>query len=99
MNDITLLEKDLKANLEHWWIKKGEDSALRLFHEMSVRVPAYKDFLKENGISHEKIKTIEDFQTVPPIDKQNYLRKYPREMLCWDGEFRSKRWTISTTSG
>src|SRR6202034_2208750 len=29
----------------------------------------------------------------------NYLRKYRREELCWDGQFSEGQWVISTTSG
>lgn len=73
--------------------------ALNLFQLMSRRVPAYKDFLKKNRINPDKIKTIKDFKLVPTIDKENYLRVYPLEKLCWDGELKEKRWTISANSG
>lgn len=89
----------LKTKPEQYWIKRGEERTLALFHEMAERVSAYKDFLHKNKIDHEKIKTIEDFKQIPTIDKNNYLRYYPREQLMWDGEFKTKRWVISTTSG
>ena len=73
--------------------------ALSLFHEMAERVPAYKDFLKTNGVNPDSIQTVKDFKKVPTVDKDNYLRKYRREDLCWDGKFASERWVISTTSG
>lgn len=95
---IKLLE-DLKTKPEDYWIKKGEEKALDLFRQMSKRVPAYKDFLRKNNIDPEKIKTIEDFKSVPIIDKNNYLRAYPLKDLCWDGEFKEKSWVISSTSG
>lgn len=85
---------------EEWWLQKGQEMALKLFHEMSQRVPAYQDFLSKNEISPASIKSIDDFYKIPPIDKDNYLRKYPKEMLCWDGKFGSEgSWVISTTSG
>ncbi|MBI2034785.1 MAG: hypothetical protein HYT11_03590 [Candidatus Levybacteria bacterium] len=95
----TQLLDDLKRKPEEYWIKSGEKRVLNLFHLMAKRVPAYKDFLKKNRVYKDKIKTITDFRLVPTIDKNNYLRSYPREALCWDGIFEKKRWTISTTSG
>jgi phenylacetate-CoA ligase len=81
------------------WAAAGERRALALFHAMAQRVPAYKDFLRKNKVNHAKIRTIRDFEFVPTIDKQGYLRQYPHEMLCWDGDFKGKQWVISTTSG
>lgn len=80
-------------------IRRGRRRALTLFHAMSRRVPAYKDFLKKNNIAPIKIKNSTDLSGVPSINKDNYLRKYPREMLCWDGNFGHGNWVISTTSG
>lgn len=93
------LQQRLKIKPESYWTKRGERMALTLFKEMSQRIPAYKDFLKKNGFDSKKVRTIEDFKQVPLIDKDNYLRQYPREMLCWDGEFSNRQWVISTTSG
>lgn len=92
--------QDVRNLPEKAWRERGEKSALALFHSMAERVPAYKDFLAKHEIDHTNIKTIEDFQSqVPLIDKDNYLRAYPREMLCWDGDFKGHSWVISTTSG
>lgn len=74
--------------------------ALRLFKEMSRNVPAYKLFLKENNVSPGAIKTINDFKSlVPPIDKDNYLRKYSHKQLSWGGDYPAGSWNIATTSG
>ncbi len=97
--DSLKVQRDLKKFPEEYWLKRGEQMALDLFKEMSVRVPAYKDFLKEHKIDPNTIKTIKDFEKVPLLNKDNYLRKYPLEKLCWDGEFASKHWDISSTSG
>lgn len=97
--DISTAERLLKNTTSEDFIKKGDKRAIELFHLMSKRVPAYKDFLVKNKINPDKIKSISDFQEIPPIDKDNYLRYYPLELLCWDGEFKSKKWVISTTSG
>jgi phenylacetate-CoA ligase len=98
--EVTKMLKDLGSKPEQFWIKRGEKMALNLFHEMADRVPAYKDHLKKNKINPKKIKTIEDFKNfVPIIDKDNYLRKYPLEQLCWDGELSKGQYEFSSTSG
>ena len=75
----------IREKKEDFWLQLREKRALALFHLAARRVPAYKDFLKRNKINANKIKTWADFQNVPPVDKKNYLRKYPLEKLHWDG--------------
>lgn len=91
---------DLRTKPAAYWMRQGERMALKLFHEMARRVPAYKDFLKKHKVQVSKVKTIEDFKKyVPLIDKDNYLRAYPLEKLCWDGKFKDVSWDIAATSG
>ena len=94
-----LLQKRLSSVPEKKWQQRGFERALQQFHAMSRRVPAYKEFLKSQGFSPKSVQTYEDFLRIPAIDKDNYLRKYPKEMLCWDGEFSHGQWVISSTSG
>jgi phenylacetate-CoA ligase len=84
-----------KSNL---WKKEREDQALKLFRDCADKVPAYKDFLKSNGIQVSKIKTLEDFQKVPPVTKANYLRQYPLEDLCMEGTL-AQSLVFTSTSG
>lgn len=91
--------KLIKEKPEDHWIERGEKMALKLFHMMAKRVPAYKDWLKKQGINPEKIKTIVDFKKVPTIDKDNYLRKYDLKDLCWDGILDHGWHVYSATSG
>lgn len=88
-----------KTDSEEDFIKRGELRALELFHLMSQRVPAYKDFLQKNAINPEQIKTIADFKKVPILDKKNYLTQYDLTDLCWDGLLAKKQYTIAATSG
>lgn len=76
----------LESKDEKFWLKQGEKMALSIFHEAARRVPAYKDFLKVNKVNPAKIRTISGFSLLPVIDKNNYLKKYPFESLCWDGD-------------
>ncbi|MBD3310953.1 MAG: hypothetical protein GF349_00460 [Candidatus Magasanikbacteria bacterium] len=89
----------LKKYPESFWIERGRKQTLELFKKAAVRVPAYKDFLKKNKIDPEKIKSFSEFEDVPTMDKENYLRNYKTEDLCWDGNFGGKSWTVSATSG
>ena len=40
------------------------------------KVPAYKEFLKERGVSNKKVKSINDLKSLPLTDKKNYFLKY-----------------------
>lgn len=81
-----------------YWNKERETNAIELFHEVSKRVPAYKDFLKKNKINPERVKTFEDFSKIPSVNKDNYLRKYDLEKLCWEGSL-TKPLVFTSTSG
>jgi len=89
----------LQREPEEKWQHRGQVRALHLFHAMAARVPAYKEFLKAHKFSPDDVRTIEDFARIPTVNKDNYLRKYPKQMLCWDGEFTRGQWVISSTSG
>lgn len=99
MDSIARLQRHLKENPEQHFIHRGERKVLRLFREMSERVPAYRDFLKKRKIKPETVRTISDFRQIPCIDKDSYLRAYPRSALVWDGDLKRESWTISATSG
>lgn len=77
---------------------KGAKLALSLFHLSAKHVPAYKAFLKDEGIDPAKIKNLEDFKKVTPVTKENYLRKYPLKDLLWNGDM-FKNNLISVSSG
>lgn len=78
--------------------KKGQASALSTFKNVAARVPAYKDLLKKHHIDPAQINTMVDFQRLPVIDKKNYLRAYPLEDLCLDGNL-PQMYTLSVSSG
>jgi len=99
LDDPIRFQKALKRKPEKYWIGRGEKMALQLFGQMAERVPAYKDFLGKNNFNPRSVKKLEDFKNVPKIDKDNYLRAYPLDQLCWDGNFTGQPWVISSTSG
>lgn len=96
--NIRQLKTALETKKENYWEKKGQETALALFYEAAKYVPAYKDFLNKNKVNPREIKTIEDFKKIPAITKNNYLKVYPLEELCWNGEL-GKTDMISVSSG
>ena len=84
---VERLSDRFEKKKSEYWENERKTRALELFHRAARDVPAYRDFLGKNRVSALKIKTFEDFQYVPPINKKNYLRKYPPEKLIWGGKF------------
>ena len=97
--DPNVFHKKLHEDTEKKWNRRAKTRAVGLFHEMADRVPAYKDYLKKHNFDPKTVKNIVDFKKIPAVDKDNYLKKYSKEQLCWNGEFANHKWTISTTSG
>jgi phenylacetate-CoA ligase len=62
-----------------YWEKEAQKMVLLSFQKAAKSIPAYKDFLKKEGLKNpEKICTIEEFQKYVPItDKDNYINQYP----------------------
>lgn len=89
---------DYRKRSSRYWIKEGEIEALQLFRAASKKVPAYMDFLKKNKVNPNKIRTIDDFKSLPLTNKKNFLKKYPLEKLVWDGSLK-KPLTFTSTSG
>lgn len=61
-------------------------------------MPAYKDFLKKEGVRHEQVQNESDFAHVPLIDKPNYFSRYSLEEMSWDGSLESAKY-VSMSSG
>ncbi|AKG20179.1 phenylacetate--CoA ligase family protein [Calothrix sp. 336/3] len=66
-----------------------EPNILNLFQDVAATVPAYQAFLQEHDINPSSIKTLADFQQLPPITKENYLQKYPISALCRHGKLET----------
>lgn len=77
----------------------GFGRALDTFRRAARDVPAYREFLADNGIDAESIRTSEHFTTVAPVTKTNYLRRYPRPALLWRGDVTgADAWSTSSGS-
>jgi phenylacetate-CoA ligase len=55
---------------------------LGLFHEMVATVPAYREFLAEQGVAPESVRALGD---VPLMTKANYHQRYPLPARCRNG--------------
>lgn len=90
--------KKLKSKPSLYWRKRGNRIILKLFKYVSLSVPAYKKFLEKHKINPARIKTIKDFETLPQVTRDNYLRKYRYTGLFPKKEFFHAT-TFSATSG
>jgi phenylacetate-CoA ligase len=61
-------------------------AVLALFRDLAATVPAYKDFLMARGIDPAAIQTFADFQQLPLLTKENYLRCHSLPDLCRQGQ-------------
>lgn len=80
------LTTPLKTQLSKHKHISGETITLSLFHDVAASVPAYKAFLTKSGINPTSIQKFEDFQQLPLLTKENYLRLYSLPQLCRDGQ-------------
>jgi len=60
--------------------------ALSVFRATTANVPAYRKFLASHGIDPECIRSFEDFQTLPLLDKATYMQAYPLPERCKGGQ-------------
>lgn len=77
----------------------SEKRTVRAFQKAGLKVPAYKQFLKDNNVPVASIETIEDFKKyVPIIDKDKTFHLYSREIkkLCLLGEIKDVGMIVSS---
>lgn len=61
------------------------EAMLALLHEVAAEVPAYQQFLAGHEIVAEEVRTLADFQRLPLLTRENYLRRYPLASRCRGG--------------
>jgi phenylacetate-CoA ligase len=83
------LSVPLEVRLERHQNTSSASTSLALFHDVAATVPAYGAFLTEHGVDPASIQTIEDFQKLPLITKENYLLRHPLADLCRNGELET----------
>lgn len=98
-NEFNITRRSLRNDTERAWQKRGDAFALKLFKDTAKNVPAYKRFLKTNGVNPNQIKDIATFKReVPLVTKENYLKAYPLNELLPNGDIAHAQ-MISTSSG
>jgi len=60
-------------------------AALQVCSRTARATPAYRAFLAEHDLAPEGIVSIDDFRSLPPLTKQNYLLQHPLPDLCRNG--------------
>jgi phenylacetate-CoA ligase len=66
-----------------------DDIVLPLFQRVARQVPAYRDFLNERHIDADQVQSLEAFEQLPMITKENYLRRHVLADLCWRGRLEN----------
>ena len=83
------LNTSLETKLQNIGDQVPEDKALELFHQAAASVPAYKTFLQSAKINPQSIQTFADFQTLPLLTKDNYIKQYSLANLCRQGKLEN----------
>jgi phenylacetate-CoA ligase len=92
------LSTPIDTLLQRHLTESPEEAALALFRDVSATVPAYRSFLDDLGIDPGAVRTIADFQALPPVTKENYVQRYPLRDLCRHGDLSTCDF-ISVSSG
>ena len=76
-----------------------EAKALALFNQAVAKVPAYREFLHSNGFNFAQVTDYSVFQTLPLMNKANYMHAYPLPERCINGSLiGSDRVAVSSGS-
>ena len=82
-----------------FWRKVQQRKMIELFKKCIKSIPAYRDFLKKSKVNISDIKTSTDFNLLSPINKTNYLTKYPWDELLMPDSLASQSLVLTSTSG
>lgn len=77
---------------------RGKKYAMKVFREAVERTTAYPQFLRNNDVDPEAIRTFEDFKKLPIMDKKGYIDIFDIEEVCLDGQLY-RGYTIEKSSG
>jgi phenylacetate-CoA ligase len=89
----------LRTNESADWSRATQANILKRFKDASAHVPAYRSFLKENGITASSISSVKDIARIPPITKINYLRAHPWPTLFRKDVLGNESLVLTATSG
>lgn len=94
----SILSADLNSKLNRINTDNLEQHVLDLFYKTALTVPAYKKFLAENNVDISSIQFLNDFQKLPFITKENYIKKYTIAETCRGGDLSNLDF-VSVSSG
>ncbi len=81
----SFLDTPLTAHLHGELDQGAAESLLTLFNDTVKDVPAYPAFLAAQGADAGSVRHLTDFQNLPLMTKQNYMRAYPLAQRCRGG--------------
>ncbi|SDY71606.1 phenylacetate--CoA ligase family protein [Nitrosomonas sp. Nm33] len=95
----TFLHTSLDIILKKRLIADPCQHVLQLFKATVASVPAYRQFLKDQKVDPEKIASFKDFETLPLLNKSNYMQRYPLPERCKGGQiYACDRLAVSSGS-
>ncbi len=80
----------------------GRWRAWRTFEMAARRVPAYREFLKEQGVAGRLTMAgglARNFAALPEMDKDSYIRRWPVTDRCVDGRLPRRGVVVDESSG
>ncbi len=80
------------------WEKKGKDKLIEFCNFVLQNVPAYQTFLKKSQVKVNSIHQMEEFYTLPLLNKGSYIKPFSGDTLIPRG-FKTAISTFSSTSG
>lgn len=72
---------------------------INLYNQVKKTVPAYKKILEKYKFSNVKIKSKEDFETLPILNKKNYIQKFSLNELVKNSSFPTTAYASSGSTG
>ena len=79
----------LESKLQPYSDDQIAATVINLFQNVANNVPAYQEFLENQGIESQSIQSLADFQKLPKVNKENYISKYPLSQLCYHGKLEN----------
>lgn len=65
-----------------------EGKVLSLYQQCATHVPAYRQFIRTQGINPEQISSFTAYSTLPLMNKANYMQVYPLAERCMGGTLK-----------
>ena len=76
----------------------GAAGAMAVYSTAVARIPAYQEFLREQGFDPETVRALEDFARIPVMTKKNYIGAYALNLRMINGDINGAQ-IISSSSG